>query len=114
MGRPARVRLAEWIDAPARVGDALAAGVLGARPGEVVVGDSTTVNQFKLCSAALDVSPGAIVTDRDNFPTDRYVLEGFPPQRGRELRLFARRWPGRSRPTSSRTSTAPPSCCSPT
>ena len=43
----------DWIDAPARVGDALAAGVLGARPGEVVVGDSTTVNLFKLCSAVL-------------------------------------------------------------
>jgi kynureninase len=78
----------EWIDAPARVGDALAAGVLGARPGELVVGDSTTVNLFKLCSAALDLSPGAIVTDRDNFPTDRYVLEGLAAQRGRELRVF--------------------------
>ena len=78
----------EWIDAPARVGDALAAGVLGARPGEVVVGDSTTVNLFKLCSAVLELAPGAIVTDRDNFPTDRYVLEGLAAQRGRELRLF--------------------------
>ena len=42
----------DWIDAPARVGDALAEGVLGARPGEVIVSDSTTVNLFKLCSAA--------------------------------------------------------------
>jgi kynureninase len=63
--------------------------VLGARPGEVVVGDSTTVNLFKLCSAVLDLGPGAIVTDRDNFPTDRYVLEGLAAQRGRELRVFA-------------------------
>ncbi len=78
----------DWIDAPARVGDALAAGVLGARPGEVIVGDSTTVNLFKLCSAVLDLSPGAMVTDRDNFPTDRYVLEGLAAQRGRELRLL--------------------------
>ena len=77
-----------WIDAPARVGDALAAGVLGARLGEVIVGDSTTVNLFKLCSAVLDLSPGAMVTDRDNFPTDRYVLEGLAAQRGRELRLL--------------------------
>ena len=82
----------EWIDAPARVGDALARGVLGARPGEVIVSDSTTVNLFKLCSAALDAyrlsAQGALVTDRDNFPTDRYVLEGLAEHRGLQLRLI--------------------------
>ena len=82
----------EWIDAPARVGDALAEGVLGARPGEVVVSDSTTVNLFKLCAAALDAyrlsAQGAMVTDRDNFPTDRYVLEGLAGQRGLQLRMI--------------------------
>jgi len=82
----------DWIDAPTRVGDALAAGVLGARPGEVIVADSTTVNLFKLCSAALDASrlspQRAVVIDRDNFPTDRYVLEGLAAQRGLELRMI--------------------------
>ena len=57
-----------------------------------VVGDSTTVNLFKLCSAALDAyrlsAKGAVVTDRDNFPTDRYVLEGLAEQRGLELRMI--------------------------
>jgi kynureninase len=81
----------DWIDAPARVGDALA-GVVGAGPGEVIVGDSTTVNLFKLCSAVLDASSlsaqRALVTDRDNFPTDRYVLEGLAEQRGLELRMI--------------------------
>ena len=78
----------QWIDAPARVGDALAAGVLGAQPGEVIVADSTTVNLFKLCSAALDLQPGgALVTDQANFPTDRYVLEGIARARGAELRI---------------------------
>jgi len=77
----------DWIDAPTRVGDLLAEGVLGARPGEVIVGDSTTVNLYKLCSAALDLRPGALLTTRDNFPTDRYVLEGLAAQRGVELRL---------------------------
>ncbi len=76
-----------WIDAPARVGDALAAGVLGAGPGEVIVADSTTVNLFKLCSAALDLGAGALVTDSGNFPTDRYVLDGLARQRGAELRI---------------------------
>ena len=82
----------EWIDMPTRVGDALAEGVLGARPGEVIVSDSTTVNLFKLCSAALDAyrlsAQGAVVTDRDNFPTDRYVLEGLAEQRGLTLRMI--------------------------
>jgi kynureninase len=78
----------EWIDAPARVGDLLAAHVLGARPGEVIVSDSTTVNLYKLCSAALEAyGLRTVATDRENFPTDRYVLEGLAAQRGLELRL---------------------------
>jgi kynureninase len=78
----------EWIDLPERVGDRLASGVLGARPGEVTVCDSTSVNLFKLASAVLDTRPGAVVTDTGNFPTDRYVLEGVARSHGRELRLF--------------------------
>jgi kynureninase len=78
-----------WIDLPERVGDALAGGVLGARPGEVIVSDSTTVNLYKLAAAALDLEAGAIVTDSGNFPTDRYVLEGIARARGGELRTFA-------------------------
>jgi kynureninase len=77
----------DWIDAPGRVGDLIAASIVGAGPGEVIVGDSTTVNLYKLCSAALDLGPGALVTDRGNFPTDRYVLEGLAAQRGLELRI---------------------------
>jgi kynureninase len=67
----------DWIDEPLRVGNLLARGVLGARPGEVVVADSTTVDLYKLAAAALDRKPGALVTDAANFPTDRYVLEGL-------------------------------------
>lgn len=80
----------DWIDLAARVGDLLAEAVLGARPGEVVVSDSTTVNLYKLAVAALDARPGrrAVVTDRDNFPTDRYVLEGLCAAQGLELRLL--------------------------
>jgi kynureninase len=81
---------AEWLDAPRRAGDLLAEGVLGARAGEVLVCDSTTVNLYKLCAAVLDAGAagGAVVTDRGNFPTDRYVLEGLCAQRGLELRRF--------------------------
>ena len=81
----------DWIDAPVQTGDLIAEHVVGAQPGEVVACDSTTVNLFKLVGAALDARgrPGArLVTDRGNFPTDRYVLEGIAAQRGLELRLF--------------------------
>jgi kynureninase len=78
----------DWIDLPERVGDRLATGVLGARPGEVIVADSTTVNLFKLAGAVLDTRPGAIVTDAGNFPTDRYVLDGLARVHDRELRIF--------------------------
>jgi kynureninase len=73
----------DWIDAPRRAGDLLAATCLGARPGEVLVADSTTVNLYKLASAALDLADGAVVTDAANFPTDRYVLAGIAEARGR-------------------------------
>jgi kynureninase len=53
-----------------------------------VIGDSTTVCFYKLASAALDLRPGRdeIVTDVDNFPTDRYVLEGLAEARGLKIR----------------------------
>jgi kynureninase len=73
----------DWIELPARVGDRLARSVLGARAGEVLIADSTTVNLYKLAHAAADLRPGPLVTDADNFPTDRYVLEGVARQRGR-------------------------------
>jgi kynureninase len=61
--------------------------LLGAAPGQVVVGDSTSVSLYKLARAALDLRPGRteIVTDVNNFPTDRYVLEGIARERGLEL-----------------------------
>jgi kynureninase len=56
-----------------------------------VVTDNTTVNLYKLACAALDARPGrhVIVTDQDNFPSDRYVVEGIAAQRGVELRMLA-------------------------
>ncbi len=67
----------DWIELPMSVGDLLADGVLGAGAGEVLVCDSTTVNLYKLASAARASNAGALVTDSANFPTDRYVLEGL-------------------------------------
>lgn len=78
-----------WVDLPRRVGDLLAGGLLGAGEGEVAVSDSTSVNLFKLATAAVDARPGrrAVVTDDDNFPTDRYVLESVARRAGMELRV---------------------------
>ncbi len=79
----------QWIDLPHSAGDLLGGQLLGAAPGQVLVCDSTTVNLYKLARAALDARPGrtVIVTDDDNFPTDRYVLAGVAAERDAELRL---------------------------
>jgi kynureninase len=78
-----------WVDLPGRTGD-LVGELTGAAPGQVLVADNTTVNLYKLASAALDARPGrhVIVTDQDNFPSDRYVVEGIAAQRGVELRML--------------------------
>jgi kynureninase len=83
-----------WLDEPLRVGDVLAAGVLGAEPGEVLVGDSTTVNLYKLAGAAAiaartaDPRRTTLVTTASNFPTDRYVLSGLADLLGMQPRLI--------------------------
>jgi kynureninase len=80
----------KWIQLPREAGEMLAEHLLGAAAGQVLVCDSVTVNLYKLAMAALDARPGrtVIITDDDNFPTDRYVLEGIAAQRGCELRLI--------------------------
>ena len=76
-----------WLDWPGRLGDRLGEVALGAAPGQVVIADSTTVLIYKLARAAVDGRPGRrkVVLDTDNFPTDRYVLEGIAKERGLEL-----------------------------
>ncbi len=69
---------AHWIEAPARIGDKIAR-LIGAKAGEVIVADSTSVNLFKLLAGALRVQPGRhfILTEASNFPTDLYVAQGL-------------------------------------
>lgn len=78
----------DWWRAPERIGDRLGP-VLGAAPGQVVVGDSTTVQLHQAVSAALRLRPGrhVVVTDPHAFPTDRYVVEGLVEAHGLELVL---------------------------
>jgi kynureninase len=77
-----------WFELPRRIGDLIATSCLGAAPGQTIVADSTTVCLYKLISAALDARPDRdeIVTDRHNFPTDRYVVEGIARSRGLTVR----------------------------
>jgi kynureninase len=77
-----------WLDEPTRLGDQLAAVALGAAPGQTTIGDSTTVLLYKQIRAALALRPDRheIVVHRDDFPTDRYVLEGIADETGAVLR----------------------------
>ena len=87
-GRLIRGWTDEWLEWPARIGDRIGALALGAAPGQTIVADSTTVLLYKLARAAVDARPGRteVVLDTDNFPTDRYVLEGIAAERGLTLR----------------------------
>ena len=79
----------DWVDLAGRTGDVLGAAALGAGPGQALACDSTTVNLYKLAGAVVQAREGAIVVPADDFPTDRYVLEGLAAAHGRELRLLA-------------------------
>jgi kynureninase len=78
----------QWLDAPLRIGDKLTR-LLGARPGEVVVADSTSINIFKLLSAALPLRPErrVILADSESFPTDLYMVQGLIQLLGQDYRL---------------------------
>jgi kynureninase len=77
----------DWIDLPARVGEKIGR-LIGAAPGTVVVADSTSINLFKILSAALDKrrERGVVLTESGNFPTDLYIADGVTKRLGRELR----------------------------
>lgn len=76
-----------WIDEAQSTGDLLGSAALGAGPGQVLVCDTTSVNFYQLCLAAIDARPGrkTIITDAANFPTDRYILDGIAKQFGLNL-----------------------------
>lgn len=69
---------ADWINAPRRVG-AKIAKLIGAYDDEVVAADSTSINVFKALSACLQLNPerNALLSERGNFPTDVYMIQGL-------------------------------------
>ncbi|MFF3847054.1 kynureninase [Streptomyces sp. NPDC002328] len=80
-----------WWTAPERIGDRIAP-LVGAAPGQIVVGDSTSVNVFKALVAAVRMSAGAsaerdeILVDATTFPTDGYIAESAARMTGCRLR----------------------------
>lgn len=76
-----------WIDQAQTAGDLLAKTALGANPGQTLVCDTTSVNFYQLCVAAIRANPGRkkIIIDSANFPTDRYIVQGIAQQFGLEL-----------------------------
>ncbi|MEM6761399.1 MAG: kynureninase [Pseudomonadota bacterium] len=79
---------AGWVDLPRKVAGKIAP-LIGARAEDVAVCDSTSVNLFKVLSAALDRAPprGGVLSDIANFPTDLYIAEGVSALKGARLRL---------------------------
>jgi kynureninase len=83
---------AGWITLPQRVGDKIGR-LVGAKPGELVVADSTSINLYKVLSAAIEITkqdhPGrkVILSERSNFPTDLYIAQSLARQHGFELEL---------------------------
>jgi kynureninase len=77
-----------WVDLPRRVG-ARIAHLIGAGPNEVLVADSTSVNLAKLIAAGLQLRPGrsVVLSERGNFPTDLYVVQGLRDLLGDRLEL---------------------------
>ncbi len=67
-----------WWESPVRIGEKIAS-LLGAAEGQVAVGDQTSVNLFKLATAALTLHPEKkrMITDTFNFPSDLYILQGI-------------------------------------
>ncbi|GGX49439.1 kynureninase [Streptomyces chartreusis] len=77
-----------WWTAPERIGDKIAP-LVGAAHGQIVVGDSTSVNVFKALVAAVrmaDADRDEILVDATTFPTDGYIAESAARMTGRTLR----------------------------
>ncbi|SDI05712.1 kynureninase [Sinosporangium album] len=79
---------ARWYNQPTDLGDRIAP-LIGAGPGEVIVGDSTSVAIYKAMAAAVRLQPGrrVILSDLANFPTDRYIVEGLVKGLGGDYRI---------------------------
>lgn len=78
---------AHWIDEAQVAGNLLGRATLGAAEGQTLVQDTTSVNFYQLCNAAIKARPGrkTVIIDSSNFPTDRYILSGIADSLGLKL-----------------------------
>jgi kynureninase len=78
---------AHWIDEAQVAGNLLGRATLGAAEGQTLVQDTTSVNFYQLCHAAIKARPGrkTVIIDSSNFPTDRYILSGIADSLGLNL-----------------------------
>ncbi|HQR80465.1 MAG TPA: aminotransferase class V-fold PLP-dependent enzyme [Actinomycetota bacterium] len=76
-----------WIDEARTTGDLVGRATLGAAAGQTLVQDTTSVNFYQLCMAAITARPGrrTVIIDSANFPTDRYILAGIAGAMGLRL-----------------------------
>lgn len=76
-----------WIDEAQTAGNLLGRATLGAAEGQTLVQDTTSVNFYQLCVAAIKARPGrkTVIIDSSNFPTDRYILAGIADEMGLNL-----------------------------
>jgi len=76
-----------WIDQATDAGNLLGRACLGAAAGQVLVQDTTSVNFYQACVAAIRARPGrkTVIIDAANFPTDRFILQGIAEQLGLNL-----------------------------
>ncbi|RYF35828.1 MAG: aminotransferase class V-fold PLP-dependent enzyme, partial [Comamonadaceae bacterium] len=83
---------AGWYQMPQRLGDRIAQ-LVGAGPGELVATDSTSINLYKVLSAALSIARAdapqrrVVLSERSNFPTDLYIAQALCKERGLALQL---------------------------
>ena len=83
---------AGWFESPQKAGNKIAR-LIGANAGEVVATDTTSINLYKVLSAALNIAAAdapsrkLIVSERSNFPTDLYIAEALCQERGYTLKL---------------------------
>ncbi len=81
-----------WLAMSGEIGDRIGRALIEAKAGQTIIGDSTTVLLYKLARAAVDAQLARdparheIVIDTDNFPTDRYIVDGIAREKGMRLR----------------------------
>ena len=75
-----------WIDLPIKVGEKIAP-IIGAGQGQVICCDSISVNLFKLLCSALKLNSErtVVLSTKDNFPTDLYMVQGLSDLLGPDL-----------------------------